>query len=149
MAKGKLEEIPSKSNSNYHAGTTQQLRNSPVESAHVSTRMYCTLLPPNTLLVSLLSVFVEILFCKAELPGPLSLTSGLLVRIWCFHCHDPAQSLVGNPGPAPSCCRLRLPEIISIVRVGCCCLLRGAESFQLLLQGAALPIWSLLLWYSV
>ena len=67
--KGKLEEIPSKSNSNYHAGTTQQLRNSPVESAHVSTRMYCTLLPPNTLLVSLLSVFVEILFCKAEGQG--------------------------------------------------------------------------------
>ena len=65
------------------------------------------------LLVSLLSVFVEILFCKAEWPGPLSLTSGLLVRIWCFHYCDPAQSLLGNPGPTSSHCRLRPLEIIT------------------------------------
>ena len=44
----------------------------------------------NTLLVSLLSIFVEIIFCKAEGPGLLSLTTGLVPKIWCFHCHDPA-----------------------------------------------------------
>ena len=41
---------------------------------------------------SLLSVFVEILFCKAIGPCSLSLTTGLVARIWCFHCHDPADS---------------------------------------------------------
>ena len=40
----------------------------------------------NTLLASsLLSVFVETLFCKAEGPGPLSLTTNLVVRIQYFH----------------------------------------------------------------
>ena len=45
----------------------------------------------NTLLASLLSNFVEILFCKAKGPGPLSLTTGLVARIWCFHHHNPAS----------------------------------------------------------
>ena len=53
----------------------------------------------NTSLASLLSVFVEILFCKVQGPGPLSLTTGLVARIWCSHYHDPAQSLVGNQTP--------------------------------------------------
>ena len=61
---------------------------------------------------SLLSVFVEILFGKAIGPGSLSLTTGLVARIWCFHCRDPAQSLAGNPKPAPSCCRLGHPRSI-------------------------------------
>ena len=38
-----------------------------------------------TLPSSLLSDFVEILFCKVKEPGPLSLTTGLVARIWCFH----------------------------------------------------------------
>ena len=50
----------------------------------------------NTSLASLFYVFVQILFCKVEGPGPLSLTTGLVARIWCSHRHDPAQSLVGN-----------------------------------------------------
>ena len=115
---------------------------------YLSRYTVCTLFPPN----KYLTCFTTFCLCGnsfLQRPGSLSLTTGLVARIWCSHCCDPAQSLVGNPGPAPSCCRLRLPKIISIVRVGCCCLLRGAESFQLLLQGAALPIWSLLLWYSV
>ena len=45
----------------------------------------------NTSLVSLLFVFVGILFYKAS--GPLSLTTGLEARIWCFNHCDPAQSL--------------------------------------------------------
>ena len=52
------------------------------------------------------SVFVETLFCKDEGPGPLSLTTSLVARIWCFHCSDPAQYLAGKPRPAPSCSRL-------------------------------------------
>ena len=44
----------------------------------------------NTLLISVLSIFVGILFCKAEGPGPLSLTTDLVARIWCFHCCFPA-----------------------------------------------------------
>ena len=67
-----------------------------------------------TSLASLLSVFVEILFCKAKGPGPLSLTTGLGARICCFRRCHPAQSLVGNSGPAPRHCRSRPPEIRTI-----------------------------------
>ena len=35
LAKGNPEEMPHESNSNYHKGTTQQLRDSPSESACV------------------------------------------------------------------------------------------------------------------
>ena len=48
-------------------------------------------------------------FCKAERPGPLLLTTGLVARIWCSHCRDPAQS----PSPAPSHCRRAPLEISS------------------------------------
>ena len=77
-----------KSNSNYHEGATQQLRDSPSESAHVSihsTVLFFLLI--NILLASLLSVFVD----KAEGPGPLSLTTGLVPGIWCFHRRDIAS----------------------------------------------------------
>ena len=104
-------------------------------SLHMCLSTRTLFLPNNTLFYYILSLW--------------EFFSDLVARILSSHHHDPAQFPAGIPSPAPSCCRLRLPEIISIVRVGCCCLLRGAESFQLLLQGAALPIWSLLLWYSV
>ena len=53
----------------------------------------CTVLffPLNTLLASLLSVFVRILSCKAKGPGPLSLTTGLVARISCCHHCEPAS----------------------------------------------------------
>ena len=35
----------------------------------------------NILLASLLSIFVEILFCKAEGPRPLSMTTSIVARI--------------------------------------------------------------------
>ena len=109
LTKGNLEEIPHKSNSSCHKGVT---RDSPSEFPSVPTHTYCTLfLLINTLLASLLFVFVEILFCKAEGPGPLSMTPGPVARIWCFHCGDPAQSLAGNPNPTPNHCRPRPPEI--------------------------------------
>ena len=79
------------------------------ESAHVHFFLLI-----KTLLASLLSVFVEILFCKAKGPGPLSLTTGLVARICCLRRRHPAQSLVGNPGPAPRHCRSRPPEISTV-----------------------------------
>ena len=42
----------------------------------------------NTLFASLLSMFMEVFFCKAEGLGPLSLTTGLVARIWCFNHHN-------------------------------------------------------------
>ena len=106
-----LEEIPHKSNSNCPEGATQWL--SLPESAHLSIHTYCTFsLLIHTLLASLLCVFVEILFCKDEGPVPLSLTTGLVARIWCFHHCDLAQSLSRNPSLTPSLCRPRPPEII-------------------------------------
>ena len=36
------------------------------------------------LFVSLLSIFMEILFSKGEGPEPLSLTTGLVARVQCF-----------------------------------------------------------------
>ena len=91
--------MPHKSTSNYLKGMTQQLRNSPSESACVSIYMYCTLffLLINTLFVSLLSVFVAVLFYKAERPRPLSLTTGPVIRMWCSDCCN--LSSISNWGP--------------------------------------------------
>ena len=88
------------------------LSNSLLEPACVSIHTYCILffLLINTLLASLISIFVEILFCKAKGPGPLSLTTGLVPRICYFHCYDSAQSLAGSPSLAPRHCRLRAPK---------------------------------------
>ena len=61
----------------YHIKITQtdtraQLRDSPSESAHASSTLTVLFfLLRNILLASLLSVFVEILFCKHKGPGPL------------------------------------------------------------------------------
>ena len=85
---------------------------SPPESSCVTVHTYCTFsLLINTLHAPLLSIFVEILFCKAKGSGPLSLTTGLVERIWCFHCCNPAQSLVGNLRPTSRHCRPRPLEI--------------------------------------
>ena len=67
LAKGKLEEMPHKSNSNALRAIL-----SLSESTCVSIHVYCSLffLLIKTLLISLLSIFVGILFCKAKEPGP-------------------------------------------------------------------------------
>lgn len=68
-----------------------QLRDLLSDSARVSIHSYCTLfLLINTLLSSLLSSFMEILFCKAEGPH-LSLIPCLVARISCFRCCDLAS----------------------------------------------------------
>ena len=45
-------------------------------------------------------------FLQSQGSRTLVIGHGLVARIWCFHHRDPAQSLAGNPSPAPSCCRL-------------------------------------------
>ena len=80
--------MPHKSDSNCHQCVTLSLSESTCMPLHV----YCTLfLLINTLPASLPSTFVEIIFCKAEGPRPLSLSAGLVVRIWCFHSCDPTS----------------------------------------------------------
>ena len=54
----------------------------------VHPQVLCFFLLINTLPALLLSVLVEILFCRPEGLGLLSLTTGLVARIWCFHCCD-------------------------------------------------------------
>ena len=132
LAKGNPEEMPHKSNWNCHEGTTQGLPLWVCPCVYPRV-LYCFFLLINTLLVSLLSIFVEILFCKTEGTGPLSLTSGLVARIWCFHCHHPAQSLAGNLSPAPSHCRLR-PTGITLISLGIFqfVVIHGVKGFSIL-----------------
>ena len=78
----------------------------------LSTRTVLFFLLINSLLTSLLSIFVEALLCKVKGPGPLSLATGLAVRSWRFYCPHQPQSVAANPGPAPSRCELRPPENI-------------------------------------
>ena len=105
FTEGKPEEIPHKSNWDCHEGVTQWLPLSLPESAHVPIYTYCTFfLLINTYFTTFRRCGNS--FLQRRGPGPFSLTTGLVARIWCFHHHDPAQSLAGNPSPAPSCCRL-------------------------------------------
>ena len=76
----------------------------------MSIHTRCTLFLITTLFASLLSVLVEILSSKAEGPGLLSLTAGLVAGIWWSQHCEWAQPLLGNPGPAPRCCRPGPPE---------------------------------------
>ena len=85
LAKGKLEELHHKSNSDSHEGAIQGLS----ESVPMSVHTYYTF-PPNKYFSSLPPVFVGILFCEA---WTLSLTAGLVARIWCSHCHSPEARL--------------------------------------------------------
>ena len=96
LAKGKLEEMSPyewfKLPLTLNSGTLSRI--CPCVCPYV---LYS--LPSYTLLASLLSVFVEILFCKAKGSGPFSLTTSLVARIWCFHFHAPAQFSGGKPKP--------------------------------------------------
>ena len=88
------ENLENKTNSNCHKSATQRLSESALLSVYTH---YTIFLLVKTLRVSLLSIFVGILFCRAE--GPLSLITCLMARIWCFHCHDPASTSGQEPKP--------------------------------------------------
>ena len=68
LAKGNPEEMPHKSNSNCHEGATQRLSLQVLSGVYPHVLYFSPLI--NTLLVSLLSIFVGIILCKAEEPGP-------------------------------------------------------------------------------
>ena len=74
-----------------------ELSNTPSEPVVcLSTCAVLFFLLINTWLASLISIFVEILFCRAEEPGPLSLITGLVNRIWCFYRHNPVHLWQGT-----------------------------------------------------
>ena len=50
-------------------------------------------------------------FLQSQRARALSLTSGLVARIWCSHHHDPSLSRARNQSPASSFCRPRALEI--------------------------------------
>ena len=112
LAKGNQEEMLHKSNSlpwGCDSVTLSLSLNSPV---CLSTHTVLFFLSISTLLASLLSVFVEILFSKARGPGPLSLTTNLVARIRCFHYRNLASVFGWEPKPHSSLCRPRPPKII-------------------------------------
>ena len=109
LAKGNLEEMPHISDLNYHAGTTLSL-SSPVCLATHTLLFFFLLI--NTSLVSLLSVFVGILFCKAEGPGPCHWPLVWWLGFGALTAMTQPQSLARNWNPASSCCRPRPLEII-------------------------------------
>ena len=80
------------SDSNYHKGATP----SPPVCLSQGTVVFFLLI--NSSLFSLLSFFVEILFCKAEGPGPLSLTTGQVARNLGLN-HGPTS--ISGPEPKP------------------------------------------------
>ena len=89
--------MPHKSDLNCHKSTTQGLSLSLPVCLFICIVLFFLLI--NTLLASLLSVFVETLFCKAEGSGPLTLTTSLVVRMWCFHHLCPASTSGWEPKP--------------------------------------------------
>ena len=101
-----LEEMPHKRDSNYHKGATLSL--SPPMCLSTCTVLFFLLI--NTLLVSLLSVFVGVLFCKAKGPGPCCwplVPGDLVARIQCSHGRDPTSISGWEP---KSCFKLLQPK---------------------------------------
>lgn len=104
-------QVPQISDWNYHQA--HDCQSPPV---YIRTYVYphgltVLFLLVNTWLVSQLSIFVGIIFCKAEDAGPfLSLTTSLVARIWCFHCLTQSNLwLVTQPHSSHG--RLKPPKI--------------------------------------
>ena len=81
------------------------------ESAHVSIHTYYTLF-----LNKYFTCFTTFHLCgnsflQSQRARALVTDTGLMARIWCFHHSDPAST--SGWSPTPSCCRPRLPKIIS------------------------------------
>ena len=77
--------MPPESYSDYYYGRTLPL------SLPVCLPKHALFLLINSLLVSLLSVFVGILFLQSQRARALSLTAGLVVGTWCSYHHDLAS----------------------------------------------------------
>lgn len=73
---------------------SQQPGDSPSGLPMSATHAVAFVLLMSLLLASLLSVLLEILLCKAKGTGALSVITGLLATIWCFHPQTQLQSPV-------------------------------------------------------
>ena len=94
--------------------TRVQLSNSPPEPARVSVHICCTLFPPNKHLFTTFHL-VEIIFLQSQRARALSLTTGLVAEICCFHCHNLTSISSWEPKPR---FKLRPPEINIIYWTG-------------------------------
>lgn len=87
LAKWKWKEMSHKSNSNCHKGASQQVCLWVCWCVYPHI-LYSLFLIINTLLLSLLSLFVEILLLQSWKARSWSLTIGLVARIWCSYSGD-------------------------------------------------------------
>ena len=101
----KPEETSHKGNWNYHEGVTLWV------CLCVYHQVLFSFFPPNTLLVSLLSIFVEFFFCKTEEPGPCHWPLVKWLGFGALTAVIQPQSLAGSWSPASSHCRPRPPGI--------------------------------------
>lgn len=98
LAKWKWKERSHKSNSNCHKGTTQQVCLWVCWCVYPHI-LYSLFLLINTLLLSLLSLFVGILLLQSWKARSWSLTTGLVAKIWCSYSGD-LTSLSGGGSEA-------------------------------------------------
>lgn len=105
LAKGKLKELTHKSNSNCREGVIQSLSLSLSERTResLSTRSIFLFLLINTLLVSLLFIFMGIFFCRAEGPGPCHWPLGEWLGFGALTTRSQSHLWLGNRSPASSC----------------------------------------------
>ena len=69
-----------------------QLKDSPSESAPMSIHTYCTLFPLNKYFTCFTTFPLGgNSLVQSQRARGLSLTTGLVARIWCFHHHDSAH----------------------------------------------------------
>ena len=88
LAKGNAE-VTHKSNLNCREGVTQWL--SFPESAHMPIHTYCTFFLLISSLLDPLLCLCGNSFLQSQTPESLSLMTGLVARIWYFHCRHPAS----------------------------------------------------------
>ena len=103
LAKGNLEEMSCISDSSYHKGVI-------LWAHHVSIYKYSSLLI-NTLFVSLLSIFVRILFCKAKGPGSCHWPLIYWLGFSTLSIEAQPQSLARNQNSASNLHRTKPPQI--------------------------------------
>lgn len=103
LAEGKLEELTHKSNLNCPEGVTQSLTSSVFLGAYplcLSTRYRLPFLP-NKYLTCFITIFMGIVFCRAEGPEPRHWPPVEWLGFDATH-QDPTSSLAGR-SPASSC----------------------------------------------
>ena len=111
LDKGNREEMLHWSDSHYHRVWLSNSGTRPL-SLPLCLSTCSVLSPPNKYFACFTTFPLWKFFSSNQRPGPLSLTTGLEVRIWCSHRQDPAPFSGWEPRPTPSRCRRSAPEII-------------------------------------